>query len=134
MSKKFILVFAVLLLASALLTACGGSGSGGSTSISVTMTDFHFDPTSWTVPAGKEITLKLTNNGSVEHDWVLMSKPVTPPAQQGSADELFKATTNAGETKTVTFTAPSAPGEYEVICTVPGHLEAGMSAKLVVTQ
>jgi plastocyanin len=134
MSKKYLWVAMVVLVASLALTACGGSGSAGSTSITTTMTDFHFEPTTWTVPAGKEITLKLVNNGSVEHDWVLLQKPVTPPAEQNSSNELFSAQANAGETKTVTFTAPSAPGEYKVICTIPGHLEAGMSGKLVVVQ
>lgn len=136
MSKKFALVAVIILLASLALTACGGGGGsssgGGSTSISSTMTDFKFDPNAWTVPAGQSITLKLTNNGSVEHTWVLVKTPVTPPAPQGGSDVLFTAKVQPGQTQSFTFTAPSAPGDYEVICDVPGHLEAGMDGKLTV--
>ncbi len=137
MSKKFALVAAVLLLASLVLAACGGGGSssgGGNTSISSTLTDFKFEPNTWSVPAGKTITLKLTNNGAVEHTWVLVKSPVTPPAPQGGGDAIFQAKVQPGQTQTFTFTAPSAPGDYEVICDVPGHLEAGMDGKLTVTQ
>lgn len=136
MSKKLVLLV-VLMAASLILTACGGSGSstgGASTTINATMTDFKFDPDVWTVPAGKEITIKLTNTGAVEHDWVLMAKPVTPPAAADSPDQVFIADVEAGENVTVKFTAPSAPGEYQVICAVPGHLEAGMAGKLIVVQ
>lgn len=136
MSKKFALLAILIMAFSVVLAACGGSsGSGGSsTSISATMTDFKFDPTTWTVSAGKTITLKLTNSGSVEHNWVLMSKPVTPPAPQSGDGILFDAKVAPGGTQTFTFTAPSTAGEYEVICNVAGHLEQGMQGKLVVTQ
>jgi uncharacterized cupredoxin-like copper-binding protein len=30
------------------------------------------------------------------------------------------------------FTAPSEPGEYEVICRTEGHIVSGMTAKLTV--
>lgn len=133
MSRKLVLISVFVMLMASILSACGGS-SGGNTTINATLTDFKFDPAEWTVPAGKEITLKLTNNGAVEHDWVLMAKPVTPPASAGSPDEIFMADVPAGQNATVKFTAPSAPGEYQVICTVPGHLEAGMAGKLIVTQ
>jgi plastocyanin len=137
MSKKFALLAILIMAFSVVLAACGGSsgsGSNGATTITATMTDFKFDPNSWTVPAGKSITLKLTNNGSVEHNWVLMAKPVTPPAPQSGSDILYEAKVSPGGTQTFTFTAPSTAGEYEVICNVAGHLEQGMSGKLVVTQ
>jgi len=37
----------------------------------------------------------------------------------------------AGANNSVKFT-PSEPGEYELLCTVPGHKEAGMTGTLAV--
>lgn len=129
--KKSIVIL-VVLIASLVLAACGGGG-GSANSISTTMTDFHFEPTTWTVKAGEEVKLTLKNEGAVEHDWVLVSTPVTPPAGEG-VDVIFEAKAGPGETKDFTFTAPSTPGEYQVICNIAGHLEAGMEGKLVVTE
>jgi len=127
--------FAVLVLAlSLLLSACSGGGGGAGTTINTTMSDFAFDPAEWTVPAGKEVTLNLKNEGAVEHDWVLMIKPITPPASEDSPDVIFSTDVPAGESVSVKFTAPATAGEYQVICAVPGHFEAGMVGKLTVTQ
>ncbi|MFO7800288.1 plastocyanin/azurin family copper-binding protein [Rhodohalobacter sp.] len=37
-----------------------------------------------------------------------------------------------GESDTVTFTVPEEPGEYDFICTFPGHYAGGMVGKLIV--
>lgn len=37
-----------------------------------------------------------------------------------------------GETDTITFTAPEEPGEYDYICTFPGHFAGGMVGVLYV--
>jgi uncharacterized cupredoxin-like copper-binding protein len=133
--KKFAVVLGLVLVLSLVLTACGGGGgsSSGGTNISSTMTDFKFDPGTWTVPAGKEVTLKLTNSGSVEHSWVLMSKAVNGSfTDADKANVLFSKTVPAGQSDTLTFTAPSTAGDYQVICDIAGHLEAGMVGKLTV--
>lgn len=132
--KKFGLLVAVVMVLSVVLAACGGgASSSGGTSISTTMTDFKFDPAAWTVPAGKEITLKVTNNGSTDHSWALMSKPISGSfTDADKANVLFSKVVSAGQNATVTFTAPTTPGDYQVICDIPGHFEAGMVAKLTV--
>jgi len=38
-----------------------------------------------------------------------------------------------GETVSVTFKAPKKPGDYEYICTFPGHFSAGMKGMLTVS-
>ena len=37
-----------------------------------------------------------------------------------------------GESDTVTFTAPSAPGSYVFLCSFPGHFQVGMRGVLTV--
>jgi uncharacterized cupredoxin-like copper-binding protein len=99
------------------------------------MNEFAYTPNTWTVPAGQKITVTLTNKGTVEHDWVLMKEPVTPPfSSANQPNVIFSAKVAAGATDVVSFTAPSSAGEYEVVCDVSGHLEAGMSGKLTVVQ
>jgi uncharacterized cupredoxin-like copper-binding protein len=102
------------------------------------MTDFTFLPNALTVPAGEEITLTLTNSGAVAHDLMIMqlgkdvgSNGHVGPAEQANVfweQELLAA----GETVKSTFTAPTEPGEYQIVCGVAGHLEAGMQGRLIV--
>jgi len=125
------MAFLLLLL----VAACS---DGASTEISAEMSDFQFTPTSWTVPAGEEITIELTNNGSVVHEFVILQPGVTISAEDelpATEEELlaefvyWEDEIEAGETKTVTFTAPPA-GEYQVICAIEGHFTAGMEGTL----
>ena len=37
-----------------------------------------------------------------------------------------------GESDTISFRAPTLPGEYDFVCTFPGHAAVGMKGKLVV--
>lgn len=39
-----------------------------------------------------------------------------------------------GETDTVTFTAPEETGEYDYLCTFPGHYTGGMYGQLIVQE
>ena len=133
MKRFFVFVLMALILLFMIL-ACGGQGSSAvSTTQNVEMTEFMFTPAEMAVPVGKELTLNLKNNGSVEHDFVILKKgiiavlPFDAQAQKG--DIFFEARLDAGKSETYTFTLPEA-GDYEIICSVPGHLEAGMKAKL----
>ena len=67
MKKISLLIVMILAL---LLTACGNPGP--STKINFTMTDFAFTPNEFTVPAGQEITVHITHDGTVEHDFIVM--------------------------------------------------------------
>jgi len=136
--KKWIVVLLIAALMPLTLAACGGksnSPAAGSTDITVQLSEFMFDPAAVTVPAGKQITLTLFNAGSVEHSWVLLKKGytyTTPYDADDEANTLQTFVVQAGETKTFTFTSPADPGDYQVVCHVVGHAEAGMVGKLSV--
>jgi plastocyanin len=134
MYKRNIVVLALSLTLA--LTACGtGSRSSTSTTLNIQMSDFAFSPSEFSVPAGAEITLNLSNLGVVEHQFVIMKKgaEVTPPFSEDDRPSIYWETKlESGNDESVKFTAPSVPGEYQIVCGVPGHLEAGMVAKLIV--
>lgn len=117
------------------LTSCGGA-AGPSKNIRVTSTDFEFSPNSFTVPADAEISVDFTNNGAVTHSFIIMKAGTEVRTHFTDADKANVyweiPSVPAGETVKDTFTSPSAPGEYQIVCGVTGHFEAGMVAKLIV--
>lgn len=124
-----------LALVMFLLASCCGQPSKTSTSIEVTLQEYRFLPTQWRIPAGQEITLFLKNEGKKNHDWVLLRFPPTEPFDaDDESNVLLRVNVEAGESKTVQFRAPAAPGEYSVASSQPGDLEKGMSARLLVVQ
>ncbi|NTU54719.1 MAG: multicopper oxidase domain-containing protein [Anaerolineales bacterium] len=123
----------VLLGLTLFLSACGAGGP--TTTINITMTDFMFEPKEFTVPAGQEITVNATNNGAVLHEFVIFKFGTDAGEKFGDEDEeniFWEVEVGPGQSSTVTFTAPTEPGEYSVTCGIEGHLEAGMNGKLTV--
>jgi uncharacterized cupredoxin-like copper-binding protein len=118
---------------SLLLVSCGGGGA--STKIDVTMTDFQFQPSQFTVPAGQEITFHSANNGAVVHNFVIMKLGATAGDffdEQDVPNVYWQIELQPGGSTDTSFTAPSEPGEYEVVCKTEGHIVSGMTAKLTV--
>jgi plastocyanin len=116
---------AAALATVALLTACGG-GSGSSQpagSHSVAMTEFAYNPSTMSVPAGK-VTFWLVNSGSVAHDMIIRDGNNNRVA----ASELV----SAGDSQAFTVDNLAA-GEYTFFCDQPGHEASGMKGKLTVT-
>jgi uncharacterized cupredoxin-like copper-binding protein len=129
--KRLFLIAAILL--SLMLVSCGGGGA--STKIDVTMTDFQFQPNQFTVPAGQEITINATNNGAVVHNFVIMKFGTSagPSFDDQDVPNVFwQVELQPGSSTNTSFTAPTDPGDYEVVCRTEGHIAAGMAAKLTV--
>ncbi len=128
--KKILLVLFVMMF---VLSACGGSGA--STTIDVVFAEFTFTPAEFTVPAGQEITINTQNNGAVIHEFVIMNFGQTIGDNFGDEDEgniYWEVETEPGQSGSTTFTAPSEPGEYQVVCGTEGHFMSGMVGKLTV--
>jgi plastocyanin len=128
MRKIFAIVVFVVALA---LTACGSNKA----TLNVTTTDQGYDSSTYTIPAGAEVTVNMTNKGAQAHvfDILKLGGHVTPPYQPADKDKiLWELVAKAGETTSGTFTAPTEPGEYDIICRVPGHIQLGMTATLIV--
>jgi uncharacterized cupredoxin-like copper-binding protein len=124
----------LLLLSLALqLAACNNSP----TTLSVTMSDYSYTPDTFTVPAGKEITLNMKNEGFVSHTFMIFKLGADAGAKYGPEDEAniyWKTEVLPGKSATATLTAPAEPGEYYVTCGLGGHHEVGMAGKLIVVE
>lgn len=106
-----------------------------------------------TVEPGESVTVKLSNDTTMpaqamSHNWVLLTAQADPQAFNSAAmtardNDYIPADKSGqiiahtemlagGKSDTVTFKAPSKPGEYPYICTFPGHFAAGMKGTLIV--
>jgi plastocyanin len=127
---KSVLIGAAALMVVA-VTGCGDDdGDDASGGLEATATEFEFAPNEWTVAAG-DFDLEFTNDGSTDHEWVIMKEPITEEAEFTEEGVLDEVETGAGETVTATFTVDEA-GEYQVICGLEGHFDAGMEGTLTV--
>ncbi len=124
--------FAVFCLA---ISACSGRTSQTSKVINVVVSEYRYVPAEWRIPAGQDITLQISNQGQQDHEWVLLKDPPSEPFDAGEeANILFKVAIKAGQSLTIQFKAPAAPGEYSVTSGIPGDLEKGLEAKVVIVQ
>ncbi|HZD52394.1 MAG TPA: cupredoxin domain-containing protein [Woeseiaceae bacterium] len=98
----------------------GGSGRAGANEVVLTAREFTFEPMTLEVERGQAVTLVLENLGVLAHNATIKALGVGTETVQG------------GDKATLEFTAPPGPGTYEIVCTVPGHKEAGMRAQLEV--
>lgn len=94
--------------------------SGSSAEVTVEVSEWKFSPSSITVPAGTSVKVTLVNKGVIEHDIHI-------------PDYHFHLHTDAGKSETARFIADQT-GEFVLECTLPGHSEAGMVGKLIVTR
>ncbi len=129
-SQRFVWLTLLGVLVIALLAACSGgtvggtkapASSGGGKSYSVTATEFEFKPNKFDAKVGQKVTFNVTNKGTVEHNFVILS----PDGSQ----ELTKISTQPGETKSLEFT-PTEAVKYQIDCNIAGHKEAGMMGEL----
>ncbi|GAB3020052.1 ThuA domain-containing protein [Cyclobacterium sediminis] len=102
--------------------------------------EMKFDKASFNVKAGQQVTIDFVNNDFMQHN-LLIGKAGSLEVIGKAADELARdpngvnmnfvpkipeviASTplvNPEGNETLIFTAPSEPGEYPFLCTVPGH-------------
>lgn len=138
MLKRVLLTLVFLVL----LTACASKTSQPETELTVEMSDFVYSPSSITLPAGQPVTLSLNNTGKIEHDFVVEAIDATTEVVQDNGSNAHHAhgaeqnydlhvSARPGETSIVKLTI-AEPGTYKIICSVPGHKEAGMIGELIV--
>ncbi len=117
--------------------------------VNVIMRDYHFDPTPLYLYPGETIRLNVINGGMVDHElvlgdaavqdaWTAADAVATPPAAFATAPpasvdpgvgglRIFLA---SGGSASVIYQVPDT-GALQMLCHIPGHLERGMAADVV---
>ena len=120
-----LLLAAVFLVAacssSSTPAASGGVGTSGQV-VNVAASEFRFDPSAITVPAGS-VTFHVRNAGSVEHEFEIFKGEQAVDEIEGLVPGLEKD-----------LSVNLAAGEYTIACKLPGHFEQGMKGTLTVTK
>lgn len=130
--KKMLLLTLILTLALA-----GCQPGTADTRLYVELGDFTIIPDRYTVKAGMEITVIVTNNGTIAHDFNIMKLGTDAGDMFDEQDlpyVLWEVEVQPGETLSATFAVPDEPGTYQVICSMPGHMQAGMTGTIEVIQ
>ena len=135
--RRLFALFAVLLVA-----GCGGSEGTTTTtqgapvpqSVTVTMEEFFFAPESVTASAGATVNVTGDNPSAINHTWTVLTAgdQVSTAVGLSQGRILFELVGTSESSAVGSFVAPEA-GIYQVICTIPGHLELGMEGTLVVS-
>jgi nitrite reductase (NO-forming) len=117
--------WAAVGLLAALAAACApapaaGPGAAARTDIRVVASEFKFEPGAFQVPAGARMVVTLENKGLLEHNLEI----------QGPGGHLA-VVAGPGKTQKTEYTF-DLPGRYELVCSVPGHKDAGMRGEVVV--
>lgn len=93
-------------------------GESRTKTVTVTSTEFAFEPDRIKADKNRPIRLVLKNQGVLSHNIRFPGlEKKTDTIQSGSETEIFLS---------------PEPGEYTFICSVPGHKNAGMQGVLVV--
>jgi plastocyanin len=113
------------VLAAVLLAGCGGSQTAQpSGSFKVTMTEFKFDPSTVSVPAGKVVFYLVNAGNGTSHNLIIRDSS----GKKIAGSDLV----SAGDQ--VVFTVDNiAAGSYTIYCDQPGHEASGMKGTLTVT-
>lgn len=109
--------------------------------ITVRAGEFAFEPREIHVTVGETVRLILVNEGTVLHD-ITAFEFVGHATAAGSTEHAhsaeamgaeFHTAAETGATSELVFT-PTEAGEFQLVCTVPGHEQLGMTAVLVVDE
>jgi plastocyanin len=118
---------AAAVLAAALLAACGGTGGSAGQpagSIMVTMTEYKFDPSTISAPAGKVVFFLVNAGNNTSHDMIIRDST----GRRLASSDLI----SSGDTSVFTVDSIAA-GSYTYFCDQPGHEANGMHGVLTIT-
>jgi plastocyanin len=103
-------------------TAPIAKGQVSGNAIKIDISASGYAPNSFTVNKGQAVTIALSSTDSFSH---MLKFEDAGLSAVGTA-------VSAGETRAITFNAPTTAGEYKFFCDIPGHVSRGETGKMIV--
>jgi hypothetical protein len=138
--RRFLLTLAIPLITAGGLVACDDDENEAdevASQVRATLDSYRIALDPAIVPAG-EVTFNVTNLANVEHAFEVIDTD-TPADQlavgrdgEVDVDDIAAIDGFRGPNVTKQMTHDLKPGQYVIICTVPGHYQQGMRAVLMV--
>ena len=126
LSTRRAAVLLPLVTGALILGGCGGAAAAqapSGTTLTVNGSDtMRYSPDTLTVKTGEAVTIAFKNTGVIPHDLIT----------EGADKNARLVNVGAGKAPTAVFQA-NKPGTYTFVCNQPGHKEAGMVGKIVVS-
>lgn len=126
-----------VLAITVLLGACVTSGSGTESDITAVLTNESITLSQQSISSGA-LSLTVRNDGTSVHEIEVFAGSKTElPVSNSVADTTGLTLVDEVEDilpgSTLTLDLDLEPGDYVIICNLPGHYEMGMVTKLTVT-
>lgn len=97
--------------------------------LTISMFEYGFEPSTISADEGSTLVLRLRNDGTLLHDWAILSAPIKTEADLRSVDILVSSRVEPSAVATLEVDVP-APGTYQIICSIAGHFSEGMEGTL----
>lgn len=110
------ILLSAIVVGAGLLLADDSAEAAYAQTVDFSLAEFVIEPPEVPVAPGTELTLRVTNNGEIQHDLKLEGENGTERLMPGDTAEVNVGVVSAGQT---------------LWCTVPGHREQGMEATIV---
>ena len=122
-SRSVRLHLVALLVMVAAMTACSPKPLEPPRAVSLKVTEFTITPDAITARVGERLSFRVSNMGVLEHNVSI---------QDPSGEEVALLSLMPNQHGTLQI-EPATAGEWKIICSLPGHEMAGMSATLTVS-
>lgn len=136
-----LLVVAVVAGCEPAATPTGTPAGSPGTPVAVTLREFAIEPSPSNVAAGP-VTFRITNSGTIEHEFVILGPTGLPvdqlPSDDGGQTVDEEEVGVVGEQEAIgagtsaTLNATLAAGNYVLICNIETHYTSGMRVAFTV--
>jgi uncharacterized cupredoxin-like copper-binding protein len=136
--KHLFLLLLLMVLALGLSACSTASAANQAVEVKITLDSFKIEATMTKFKVGVPYRFVITNQGQVAHEFRIMPPSVgvatSDQIQAAALASISAAKLAPGQTHSLeyTFQQPTALGELEFSCHMPGHYDAGMHIPIIV--